>query len=154
VSTTRRSVRQVPGMMVEAYATCIVEKPCFEYIPKKRSTCAQRKSTISNGRSLIWTWPLSASCQRFVISRSLSHVIQGHPQYISAARDVGEMRPTIGIPISFVSPVGPSGGRFRSCTRSSVQSVIDMRNVPPAGKAYLGVDFGAHTTANDSGNIR
>ena len=27
-------------------------------------------------------------------------------------------------------------------------------NDPLAGKGYLGVEFGAHTTANDSGNIR
>jgi hypothetical protein len=30
------------------------------------SVCS-RKSTISNGRPLIWTWPLSASCQSFII---------------------------------------------------------------------------------------
>ena len=67
-----------------------------------------RRSTTSNGRpSMILTWPFksSAACQRFIISRSLSPVIKGYPQYISMGRNACGMSQSLGIPISFVGLV-------------------------------------------------
>ena len=51
--------------------------------------------------------------------------------------------------ISFVSQAGRSGGRCRSYGGDQ----ISISNQIISAKTYLGVEFGAQTTANDSGNI-
>ena len=91
---------------------------------------------------------LSGLCQ----PKRLYENVRGHAPCISADLDEGETPLSLGILKSFSSRGVQSGGTSRSCATNN--TVSNSAKEHKYETFYFGVEFGAQTTAKDSGSMR